>query len=69
MKHFASFLLKATSEEGSKVVAEVIGQKVERQGKYGRVSTPTEVTAGLASEGLQLSPPVHQQLLASLCGT
>ncbi len=68
MKYLKSFLLKDTSEEGGKVLAEVLAQKIERQGKYGWVLTPTEVIAahlGTASAGAQLSPPVHRQLLAS----
>jgi len=43
----------------------VLAQPSERQGKYGRVSTPTKVIAGhlrTASAGAQLSPPVHRQL-------
>ncbi len=68
MKYFKSFLLEDTSEEGSKALSEVLGRKIERQGKYGRVSTPAEVIAGhlqTASAGVQLSPPVHRQLLVS----
>ena len=57
--------MKDTSEEGSKVLGEVLARKIERQGKYGRVVTPPEVTAGhlrTLSASFQLSPPVHRQL-------
>ena len=61
--------MKDTSEEGSKVLGEVLARKIERQGKYGRVVTPPEVTAGLhlrsLSAGFQLSPPVHRQLFVN----
>ena len=45
MKYFKSFLLQDTSEEGDKVQAEVLARKIERQGKYDQVLTPTEVIA------------------------
>jgi len=72
LKYPRSFLLKDTSEEGGKVLAEVIARKIERQGKYGWVLTPTEVSAahlGTASAGAQLSPAVYRQLLASIWET
>ena len=72
LKYLKSFLLRDMSEEGGKVLAEMLARKIERQCRYGWALTPTEVTAahlGTASAGAQLSPPVHRQLLASLWET
>ena len=72
MKYLKSFLLQDTSEEGDKVLAEVLARKIERQGKYDQVLTPVEVIAGhlrIASAGVQLSSPMHLQLLDSLWET
>ena len=44
MKYFKSFLLQ-DSEEGDKVLAEVLARIIERQGKYDQVLTPIEVIA------------------------
>ena len=66
MKYFTSFQLKDTSKEGSKVLREVLARKIERQGKYGRVVTPPEVTAGhlpTLSAGFQLAPPVPPTIM------
>ena len=72
MKYLKSFLLKDTSEQGGKVLVEVLARKIEWQGQYGWVLTPTEGIAahlGTASASAHLSPPAHRQLLASLWGT
>ena len=42
MKYLKSFLLKDSSEQGGKVPAEVLSRKIERQGQYGWVLSPTE---------------------------
>ena len=68
MKYLKSFQLKDTSEEGRKVLGEVFARKIERQGKYGCVVTPPEVTAGhlrTLSASFQLSPSVHRQLFVN----
>ena len=61
-------MLKDTTEEAGKILAELSVRKRERQGKYDRVSTPTEVIVEYlqsASARAQLSAlsPAHRQQL------